>query len=168
MNVFEFAREIESSGERFYGDMAALAREKGVSNIFGMLAEDEARMLADLQAMEGRHGTATPECRFLDSGSNVFAGLCQREGQLQVGSDLEAYRLAMLAERQIVGQYRAAIAQEPNPEVRALLERIAAMEQGELDELERLCDFVDAPNHFLEWGEFSNLDEFHNFGRYES
>jgi rubrerythrin len=168
MNVFEFARDVESSGQRFYGDMAERAGEKGIRNIFGMLAEDEARMLTKLREMEMREGMAMRESRALDRGSNIFAELSEREARLQVASDLDAYRLARMAEQQVVDQYLTAIRRESDPEVKSLLQRIVAMEQQELDELERLCDFVDAPNHFLEWGEFSNLDEFHNFGRYEN
>lgn len=49
--------------------------------------------------------------------------------------------------------------------MKRMLLRIAAMERHELNDLEQLFDFVNAPNESLEWGEFSNLDEFHNFGR---
>lgn len=168
MNVFEFAREIETSGERFYNEMAGRARADGVRHIFDMLAEDESRMLMDLQKLEERYGAIMRDSRALDAGRNVFADLRRREDQLLVTSDVEAYRLAMMAERQVVDQYRAAIERESDPEVRGMLRQIVSMEERELDELERLCDFVDAPNRFLEWGEFSNLDEFHNFGRYES
>lgn len=168
MNVFEYAREIETSGQRFYGDMAAHAKDNGIRNIFTMLAEDEARMLTLLHELEARYDTTPQECLRLGPGGNVFAGLHKREDRLQVGSDLEAYRLAMRAEQAIIDRYLAAIEAEPDPQVKTLLQRIVALEQQELDDLQRLCDFVDAPNHFLEWGEFSNLDEFHNFGRYES
>lgn len=168
MNVFEFARDVESSGERFYGEMAERSRDDGIRNIFDMLAKDESKMLMDLRKLEERYGPVMRDSRALDEGNNVFGELRRREDQLLVTSDLGAYRLAMTAEREIVDQYRAAIERETDPEVRTVLQRIAAMEERELDELERLCDFVDAPNRFLEWGEFSNLDEFHNFGRYES
>lgn len=168
MNVFEFAREVEMSGERFYGEMAARAQEDGIRNIFDMLAEDESKLLLDLQKLEARYGPVMRNSRALDKLRNVFADLRNREDQLMVSSDLEAYRLAKKAEKQVVDQYRSAIEQERDPEVKALLQRIAALEERELDELQRLCDFVAAPTRSLEWGEFSNLDEFHNFGRYES
>jgi hypothetical protein len=48
-----------------------------------------------------------------------------------------------------------------------LLRRIATEERRELESLRQLFDFVNAPNEFLAWGEFSNLNEFHNFGRGE-
>ncbi|HXV21623.1 MAG TPA: hypothetical protein VD811_11625 [Desulfuromonadales bacterium] len=50
---------------------------------------------------------------------------------------------------------------------RALFRRIASEERRELESLRKLYDFVDAPNEYLARGEFSNLNEFHNFGRDE-
>lgn len=168
MNVFAFAREVEMSGQRFYGEMAVRAREDGIRNIFDMLAGDESKLLLDLQKLEARYGSVMRDSRALDKIHNVFADLRDREDQLTVSSDLEAYRLARETAQQVVEQYRSAIEQERDPEVNALLQRIAALEERELDELERVYDFVAAPTRSLEWGEFSNLDEFHNFGRYES
>ena len=46
-----------------------------------------------------------------------------------------------------------------------MLRWLAAFERHELNEIEKLYDFANAPNCSLEWGEFSNLDEFHAFGR---
>ena len=51
-----------------------------------------------------------------------------------------------------------------NPYVRVLL-RIAEEEHEHFNILENVFNFVNAPNQYLAWGEFSNLDEFRNFGR---
>ena len=81
-------------------------------------------------------------------------------------SDLEAYQLALEAERKIVGQYREVLDKVGDPALKRSLLRVLALDKQELEELERLHDFVNAPTDALEWGEFSNLDEYHNFGRY--
>ena len=81
--------------------------------------------------------------------------------------DLEAYHYVMRVEAAICRLYEDAARREPNPEVQGLLRRIATEERRELESLRRLYDFVNAPNEFLAWGEFSNLNEFHNFGRDE-
>jgi hypothetical protein len=46
-----------------------------------------------------------------------------------------------------------------------LLAQVARDEEQHIAELENLYDFANAPNHYLAWGEFSNLGEFNNFGR---
>jgi len=42
---------------------------------------------------------------------------------------------------------------------------IAAEEHKHFQILENVCAFANAPSQFLAWGEFSNLEEFRNFGR---
>jgi rubrerythrin len=101
----------------------------------------------------------------LDRSMNVFEQLRRREGQLLVESDLAAYRLALEAEREVLRQLRNAAMTEHRPAAKKLLAEIARDEQRHVEELEGLYDFANAPNHYLAWGEFSNLGEFHNFGR---
>lgn len=101
----------------------------------------------------------------LDRGVNVFEQLRRREDQLAVPDDISAYRLALEAEREVVDQYRSAAQAETHPEVRRLLNRLARDEQRHVEELESVYDFANAPNHYLAWGEFSNLADYQNFGR---
>jgi len=49
--------------------------------------------------------------------------------------------------------------------VRSLLLKIAGEEHKHFNILENIFHFVNAPNQYLAWGEFSNLDEFRQFGR---
>jgi rubrerythrin len=61
--------------------------------------------------------------------------------------------------------YEDAAEKEENKDVKAILLRIAEEEHKHFEVLENIYDFVNAPNQFLAWREFSNLDEFRNFGR---
>lgn len=163
MKVLRFAQEIDESAQRFYEEMSDRTESLGIARIFRMLAEDEGQMLLRHRALASR-GEAI-DAAALDEGVNVFEQLRRRESQLAVANDVAAYRLALEAEREVVSQYRCAAQKEAHPEVRRLLSRIARDEQEHVEELENLYDFANAPNHYLAWGEFSNLGEFHNFGR---
>ena len=168
MNVLEYARSTERSGALFYREMAERSNNEGVKNIFNMLAEDEEKMLQKLMRMSSRTpGMSEQTCRYLRKGDNVFEKMRRMEDDLQVENDLDAYALARDTERKVMQKYLRAADNEGKAEVRRSLMWIAAMERSELAALEKLFDFVNAPNSSLEWGEFSNLDEFHNFGRYE-
>lgn len=163
MKVLSFATEIDRSAQRFYEEMADRADSEGVRNIFRMLAEEECMQLARLEskvAEADAYDTPT-----LESGRNIYEQLRRREDQLAVADDVAAYRLAIEAERDVVKQYAEAADLEKNPLVRKMLVEIAEDERHILNELENLYDFANVPNNFLAWGEFSNLGEFHNFGR---
>jgi len=81
------------------------------------------------------------------------------------GSDLEAYQEGMDIERKSYQLYKKAAEQEKDDAVRKVLLQIADEEKKHYEILQNIYCFVNAPNQFLAWGEFSNLGEFHNFGR---
>lgn len=168
MTVLDFARHLEQSGLDFYSEMAARTNRDGVRKIFQLLASDQQRLLNRLLRMQKRPGDLNrAESALLDRAVNIFEKLRQREAKLAVNNDLEAYLLAVNAEREIVEQYREVLERTGNADLRRTLLRVMTLDRQELEELEQLYDFVNAPTDSLEWGEFSNLDEFHNFGRYD-
>ena len=168
MNLYQYARKTDRSGIAFYQKMAERAGNEGLRRVFNMMAEDQEELLFKLEAFRSHYPEiGEMECGVLSKMAIPFDHICDNGRCDLVNSDVEAYQLALDAERKVVEQYRAAAAQEENPGTRQMLEWIAALEQYELRKIEELHDFADAPNRSLEWGEFSNLDEFHNFGYYE-
>jgi rubrerythrin len=163
MKVYRFAQEIDRSAQRFYQEMATRAENPGVSRIFQMLAKDENALLRRHRTLAAADGEM--DAAALDHAVNVFEQLRRREDQLVVADDVAAYQLALEAEREILQQYQNAAQSEEQPAVKKLLAKIARDEERHVAEVESLYDFVNAPNHYLAWAEFSNLGDFHNFGR---
>ena len=168
MNLYDFAQKTERNGIEFYRHLAEASKEPGVKKIFNMMASDEKKMLAKLAGFPEHY----PEISNLDSGALkesaiVFDSICNGGRCNRISSDLDAYQLAIEAENKIVNQYLSAATPEKNQETKKMLHWLAAFERHRLREIEQLFDFANAPNCSLEWGEFSNLDEFHNFGYYE-
>lgn len=168
MNVFDFAMEIERSGRNFYRSVAQKTGVAGVRAIFSMMAEDEQQLLERFRAMKATvRSTTMQDSSVLEGAASILQDILNEREALRITDDLEAYHYVMGVEAALCRLYEGAAEREPNPEVQGLLRRIAAEERRELDSLQRLFDFVNAPNEFLAWGEFSNLNEFHNFGREE-
>jgi len=78
---------------------------------------------------------------------------------------LEAYQYAMKLEADSFHFYEEAAEKETDPVVKKLLTQVAMEEHQHFTILENVYNFVNAPNEYLEWGEFSNLGEFRQFGR---
>lgn len=168
MNVFDFAMEVERTGRTYYRNLARKAAAPGVRAIFSMMADDEQELLERFRAMKAStQSTTLEDSRVVESLGNDFAKVFAEGEALAISSDLEAYNYVMKVERDICRLYEGAAARESKPEVKTLLLKIAAEERRELDSLRKVYDFVNAPNEYLAWGEFSNLNEFHNFGREE-
>lgn len=170
MDVFEFAMTMEKDGKTYYENLARETGLEGLKTIFTQLAVDEQKhfeTFRDLKA--GKKVAAIPESKTLSQAKNIFAALPTGESALKgVLGDLDAYQHAMKLESDSFRLYEEAAAKEKDPEIKALLLKIAAEEHKHFNILGNIYHFVNAPNQSLAWGEFSNIDEFHQFGRDEN
>ena len=167
MNVFDFAMEMEGAGKDYYENLAKAASLSGLQTIFTRLAEDEQQHYEIFRALkEGRKAQAMPASTTLDEVKNVFVQLPRDTHALKdMREALAAYRHAMKLEADSFKLYESAAEKEPDAGVRELLLKIAAEEHKHYNIIENIYNFVNAPNQHLVWGEFSNIDEFRQFGR---
>lgn len=167
MNVFDFAIHMEDSGYKYYTSMAKDAKLPGLKTIFTRLADDEKKhgeIFKELKA--GLKGQAMPDTDVLDTAQNIFKLLPRgEEGLSGITGNLDAYRHAMKLEAESFRFYEEAAEKEDDLEVKTLLLKIASEEHKHFNILENIYHFVNAPNQTLEWAEFSNLEEFRQFGR---
>ena len=167
MNFMDYARKTEESGIRFYQDMADATELEGVKRIFSSLAHDEELLLEKLQRLQQHFPKMRKQnIRSLNRKPNAFEKLRKTRDRLHISNDVEAYQLACDAEREVIHTYELATESVQETEAKKALMRIMAMERHELDEIENMLDFTSVPDQSLVWGEFSNIDEFHDFGRY--
>lgn len=167
MSIFDYAMEIERTGQEFYRNLASRATTAGVRTIYSMMAQDQAEILERFRAMKEATHASMDAPSALERAGNIFVEHLDEREALRITNDLDAYKFVMGMERDLCRLYETAAAREPNSEVGDLLHKIAEEERRELDRLIKVYEFVNAPNEYLAWGEFSNTDEFHNFGRYE-
>jgi rubrerythrin len=167
MNIFDFAMKMEMDGKAYYEQLARQSSLAGLQTIFTRLAEDEQKHYEIFQELR-RSGKvpAMKESSALTNARNVFTELL---GGAVAGAaskdDLAAYRHAMKLEADSFRLYEDAAARETAADVRDLLLKIADEEHKHFNILENIYAFVDAPNQYLAWGEFSNIGEFRQFGR---
>lgn len=167
MNVFDFAIKMELDGKAFYEKLAKGTNIAGLQTIFSRLAADEQKHYEIFLALKGQtQATAMEDTTVLEQAKNVFEQLLAQKQTLgPVQGDLEAYRYAMQVEADSFRLYEEAAQKEKNADVKNLLLRIAGEEHKHFSIVQNIHEFVNAPNQYLAWGEFSNLDEFRQFGR---
>lgn len=167
MNVFDFAMKMELDGKAFYEKLAKETNIVGLQTIFSRLAADEQKHYDIFLALKGQtQATAMEDTTVLEQAKNVFEQLlAQKETLGPVKGDLEGYRFAMKIEADSFRLYEDAAQKERSEDVKNLLLRIAGEERKHFTIVQNIYDFVNAPNQYLAWGEFSNIDEFRQFGR---
>lgn len=165
MNIFDFAIKMEQDGKAYYEKLAQDATLPGLQTIFARLAEDEQKHHDIFVALrDGVKSFAMADSTALEFSKNVFAALPKESGAA-VKDDLDSYRHAMQLEAESFRLYESAAKAEKEEGTKRLLLKVAAEEHKHFQILENIYAFANAPNQFLAWGEFSNLDEFRNFGR---
>ncbi len=167
MNVLDFAMKMEEDGKTYYEKLASQTRHPGLKTIFTRLAEDEQKHYEIFQKLKtSRSAPAMSDSTIIAEAKNVFAELPNEEKTLKgLEGDLAAYQHAMKVEADSYRLYEKAASEEKDPATKKLLMTIAGEEHKHFNVLENVYHFVNAPNQFMAWGEFSNLDEFKQFGR---
>lgn len=167
MNAFDFAMEMEDAGRTYYENLATTASLPGLETIFRRLAEDEAKHYEIFRALKagGKFPNMT-DSTILETARNVFVELPRDVEEMQdMSGVLVAYKHAMKLETDSFHLYEDAAAKEADAGIRGLLLKIAGEEHKHYNILENIYNFVNAPNQYLATAEFSNLEEFHQFGR---
>jgi len=166
MNVFDFAMKMEQNGEAYYLKLADQPGPVGIKAIFRQLAGDEPKHYETFKALKAQMTPEMEASTALETAKDVFVELGKdKRDVVDAQGNLDAYRHAMKLEADSYRLYHDAAARESDSQVRELLLRIAGEEQKHFNILQNIYDFVNAPNQYLAWAEFSNLDEFRNFGR---
>jgi rubrerythrin len=167
MNVFDFAIQMEQDGKKFYERLARETDHVGLRGIFTQLAADEQKHYEVFLALKDHPRVAAiKETTVLEQAKTVFEDLLASKADIgPVKGDLEAYRKAMKLEVDSFRLYEEAAGKEKDPGARDLLLSISGEEHKHFNILGNIYDFVNAPSQYLAWGEFSNLEEFRQFGR---
>lgn len=165
MKILDFAIKMEQDGKSYYEKLASSSTLPGLKTIFARLAEDEQKHCDIFLALQGgAKDVAMADSTALEFSKNVFTAL-PKEAGATVKDDLESYRYAMEIEAESFRLYEDAAEKGELAGAKQLLLKIAAEEHKHFQILENIFSYVNAPNQFLAWVEFSNLGEFHNFGR---
>ena len=167
MNVFDFAMKMEEDGKAYYENLAEQSSQPGLKTLFHSLARDEQKHFEIFKQLKA--GAAVPEMQdsdVIEEAKNIFQTLSDQDKVFKkTEAILAAYQHAMNLESGSVRLYEDAAGKEENQAIRELLMRLATEERKHFEILANIYHFVNAPNEYLAWGEFSNLDEYSQFGR---
>lgn len=164
MNILDFAMEMDRSGRDLYRRLARQAANPGARRVLSWMAREEEHLMDEFRRLKGESPARQAEVPALSMAENPYR---HPAGALVPQTDLDAYRMILEMEGKACRLLEKAAEQVTDDAARDFVRRVAALECEEMREVAEVYDFVRAPNEYLAWAEFSNLDEFHNFGRYE-
>jgi len=160
MNVFDVAMKMEMDGKAYYEKLASQTDLPGLQTIFRGMAADEQKHFEIFQAMKERKNLPDlGEGSSLAASKNIFESLPRPDAALKnIKDTLAAYQHAIDVEAESQRFYEKAAAEEPDPQLKHVLLKIAAEEQQHCEIMENVYHFTNEPNQFLSGAEISNLE----------
>ncbi len=165
MNVFEYAMKMELDGKAWYEKMAEETESEILRKILLDMSEDEERHYEIFKKLKewntvAAAGMLSPETDVLDNARNLFEKMAA-QGEKPVFSQnaLSAWESLRKTEGEAEKFYRDKAAESDNKEAREALLMIADEERKHWVVIDKVINFLSAPERWLENAEWRTTGE---------
>ena len=163
MDVFDFAKDIETQGKTLYADLAEKIPVRELSAIFLYLAKQEQRHFDFFDSVQ-KKGPVLPISTdtVLGQAKEVFAKLSENfkaSHFLPPTNYEQAYEMALLFENSSIAHYEKALP-EISSEHQSSMKLIIGQERAHARFLASLMEFNRHPGEWLENAEFFHSDDY--------
>jgi rubrerythrin len=166
MNAFTVAKKLEKDASDLYSNLARTIRPSSLRALITDLAADHQTRYHTLNALTGSSACPTDSSQNLRS---LAEALLKGFVAMQCGENREDFeesiRTILELESATADFYLELKNLASSSAIQGLLQQLIDHEQYDCSMVEEFYEFVNAPNEYLADAEFSNLDEFHQFGR---
>jgi rubrerythrin len=169
MNAFIVAKKLEKDASDLYSNLARNTRASSLRALITDLAADHQTRYHTLNALTGSSACPSDDSKNLRS---LAKTVIEHFLKMQCGKnreereDLEASVRTILELESTTAEFYCELKNLASSSgIKGLLQQLIDHGQYERFMVEEFYEFVNAPNEYLADAEFSNLDEFHQFGR---
>lgn len=160
MNVLEFMTKFERDCLNFYETLGSEAKDPELTELYSLLADTQKRHLARLEEIltTGKANVDTVLLDRVDSHEFGLGKLLFDHDQIRaLNNDRDSFEHVVKAEEEVIRLFEGMARAEQSEGTRKILTMLADGERKHLEEIEGIYEFVEKPDCYLEWGEFSNL-----------
>jgi rubrerythrin len=126
-----------------------------------MLAQDESKHYEVIKALQKGIKTKMIDSKTISKAKNIFQNIVAMPESVQaMKKDLDGYRFAMKIEADSVKLYEEMWLNESDVDTKSLIKKIISEEKDHFIIIENIYEFVQKPEYYLAWSEFSNLQTF--------
>lgn len=158
MNLIECTIKMKEETRAHYARLAEAVEEKEVRRIFTLLAAGEEEYLRMLTRMKARMKSLSA------GGDGVDERVCVFRPRIELSnirealkSDPDAYRHVTAEMKESIEFYDRMAEESSDESMKNLCRRLAHQERKHRNRIENIYSFVEDPQSYLEWGEFSNI-----------
>jgi rubrerythrin len=161
MDIFEFAKNMEKTSEDYYRQLSGKTKNKGLSNLLTMLADEERKHFKIVEQMQQQTPPTMTETDVLASAKAIFKKMRNSAENLSLEvTELQLYEKARDIEKKSRQFYLEKANEVTEASHREIFRKLAAEEQKHLALLQGICDFVARPQWFLENAEIYHFEDY--------
>ncbi len=161
MNIFDYAMKMEKEGESFYLILASNAMNKGLKDIFNLLAKEESKHYQIFKAMKEENTIQFQEHTLLPAVKSIFKTMKEEDTIFDGNLDhKEAWIKAQELEKKSEEFYLEKSRQATDKGQIIIFQKLAAEEKQHYWLLDNLIEFISRPDHWLENAEWNHMDEY--------
>lgn len=161
MDIFQFAMEKEKFSEDYYRQLAEKTDNKGLKNICNMLADEESKHYKIVEQMSQKIPAKAAQTLILSNAKEIFEKMRKSAENFNFDiSELELYQKARDIEKESRSFYLEKAEELKDSSQKEIFKKLADEEQKHFILLEKICDFVDRPQWFLENAEMYRFDDY--------
>jgi len=160
MGIFEFAMKMEKDGENYYRELATKTVNRGLGNIFIMLANAEVIHYNVFKKMKEHEKIEAAPAAILSGVKNVFEKMKEENDTNVNMAETEWYKKAQEIEKASRDFYLKEAGEVERADQKETFLRIAEEEKRHYLILEKIIDFVSRPQTWLEDAEWYHLEEY--------
>jgi len=161
--IFTYAIELKKEKEAFYRQLSQDAKFNGVRELFGLLADEEARHRKAIEEMENRVDVKLTATTIKEDAKRVFAkmraDIVKQEPAFEHRT-LQLYHKALQYEEKAEAFYLAKSKEASDSCQQEMFMSIATQERQHKAVIQAIIDFVSKPERWLENAEWYHLEEY--------
>ncbi|MCF7954264.1 MAG: ferritin family protein [Phycisphaerae bacterium] len=155
MDILEFALEKERLSREYYQQLAAKIENVGLHNILQMLADEESNHCHVIKSMRSHIPAQLTKTNVLREAKDIFSRIKKSVDQFDFSiSEAQLYREARDKEQKSMEFYRQKAQEVEDEAQKKIFLKLADQEQKHLKVIDNICEFVEAPQCYLENAEF--------------
>lgn len=161
MDIFQFAMKKEKFSEEYYRQLAEKTDNNGLKNICNMLANEESKHYKIVEQMSQKIPSEAAQTPILGNAKEIFEKMRKSAENFNFDiSELELYQKARDIEKESRSFYLEKAEELKDSSQKEIFKKLADEEQKHFVLLEKICDFVDRPQWFLENAEMCRFDDY--------
>jgi rubrerythrin len=159
MNVYDFAIQMSSDGEKFFQTLTKQVKKPGLRTILVMLANDQAIHRRGFEKRRQKEGASLSDAKSLTGVLNPFAQRLKRLGRGErLDEDLppaELYRRGQELDKECEDFFRKRASRVKNQRLKQAILGVAEEQRKHSVTLEHLINFIMEPQQELEDAEWN-------------